>query len=440
MKKLIYSVLLIFLFVFQSCQNENLSEDQEISTVAADITDQEPNNFELQSWTIDDIPSLKENIEYSIQNSSISWGQSANSENIVLDSQGILQVLDSIGNYSYAVRMYVPNSPYNVFYNVVVKEDNHGNFKQPIVLRYEVDESYYPTYSSSDRKEAPFRGDIAYYNLGSFASSSISGKEAAPVPCGSISVAGTSGNNSNGSSGSGSGSGSGGGSTSTEGDNYTNISTPSYVYVAIDSAPSTTPAPTPSVEVGIGSFGQFGTDGGGGDSGCTEGKVQSGACKYLSNDCPEEELVFPINEPGNPIFFVNCGSFEFYKPPGSAVTAAAVDNMEETFHSYRLVNGRVDTKEVYVKLNRVYFTLPSWRRNGEASNITAEAVTAANRAVELWYLTNFDATKEDVNDTWIKSLKAAMKFRGGQISYVEPFKMKNAGIYQTSLLTTGDCD
>ncbi|MBU3026532.1 hypothetical protein Q4603_11915 [Zobellia galactanivorans] len=105
MKKLIYSVLLIFLFVFQSCQNENLSEDQEISTVAADITDQEPNNFELQSWTIDDIPSLKENIEYSIQNSSISWGQSANSENIVLDSQGILQVLDSIGNYSYAVRM-----------------------------------------------------------------------------------------------------------------------------------------------------------------------------------------------------------------------------------------------------------------------------------------------------------------------------------------------
>ncbi|MDO6809327.1 hypothetical protein Q4603_11920 [Zobellia galactanivorans] len=166
------------------------------------------------------------------------------------------------------------------------------------MLRYEVDESYYPTYSSSDRKEAPFRGDIAYYGLGSFASSSTSGKEAARVPCGSISVAGTSGNNSNGSSGSGSGGG--GSSTSTEGDNYTNISTPSYVYVAIDSAPSTTPKLTPSVEVGIGTWPETehkADPKGAGEGPCAEAyKAPGGACKYLGSDCPEEELVFPINE------------------------------------------------------------------------------------------------------------------------------------------------
>jgi len=139
----------------------------------------------------------------------------------------------------------------------------------------------------------------------------------------------------------------------------------------------------------------------------------------------------------NPLFFVNCTSFEYYNPPGSLLTAAAVDNMAETFYAMDLTGNIIETDVYY---NRVYFTMPSWIRNGQAANLTAEAVTFANNATQVWYTLNPSASKETVSIIWRNNMNSAMTLKGGQFSTVAPFPMRNAGDYQTSLLSSGNCD
>ena len=115
--------------------------------------------------------------------------------------------------------------------------------------------------------------------------------------------------------------------------------------------------------------------------------------------------------------------------------------MAETFYALRIrSDGSFYYAETDVEYNRVYFTMPSWRRNGEAANITAQVVTAATNATQVWYESNPRASEYAVSDKWIQFMKAGMLARGGQFSKVAPFPMSNAGRYQTTLLTTGNCD
>ncbi|WBX76460.1 hypothetical protein PG911_17835 [Tenacibaculum ovolyticum] len=172
---------------------------------------------------------------------------------------------------------------------------------------------------------------------------------------------------------------------------------------------------------------------------CTDGKVfVNGNCiEYFEQILNQKE----VNENGeNPLIFVNCISFEYYKPPGSSVTAAAVENMSEKFYAIKIkADGSTKFIETSVRYNRVYFTMPSWKLNGQAANETAEIVTAAKNLTQAWYLLNPNASKYAISDKWIQLMKAGMLTKKGQFSKEPPFYMRNASDYQTSLLSTGDC-
>jgi len=120
--------------------------------------------------------------------------------------------------------MYVPDTPYNVFHNVVIKELANGAMYEPFVFRYEVKEDYWPTYFSSDRMDAPFYGDVQVYSISSFETINLENKNGkSREPCythtSTSDSSGSSGSGSGGSSGNGSGNGSWGswGNSGTQG-------------------------------------------------------------------------------------------------------------------------------------------------------------------------------------------------------------------------------
>lgn len=236
----------ILLFLFTCCENEP-SLQIEAGNGSQHWT------IPVSERTIDNIPELSGAIFGSTQKSNIDWASKDDGESILLDESRILSVTDSIGNVVHSIRMYVPGTPYNVFYNVVIKEEGDGNFLEPMVIRYEIDQDYYPTYKSLDRSEAPFIGIIETYRLDSF-DIAFSGleKTGRAAPCGG----GISVDESGGSSESGTGMGtttghSGGGSWSGGG-----VGSSSGGVVNNNQTTTIT-----TVEVGEGDFGDFGSDG-----------------------------------------------------------------------------------------------------------------------------------------------------------------------------------
>ncbi len=234
-------------------------------------------NVKLESLTIDELPQLVGAIEK--RASKMGWASKSEGGDIVLDGSRVFAVTDSMGNRTYSLRLYVPGTPHNVFYNVVGKQTHDGVQNEPFVLRYEVDEDYWPEYVAGPRQEKPFRGKIGLYNLETFGLQTLQeGRTGSiPEPCyeaiadGNGGSDGSGGNNSNG--------GPNGGTGHDPGSDYQYWNT----YAPDNGGGSG--GREPFVEVGEGRFGDFGTDG-----------TWKRALAGKSADCPEEETLLPINE------------------------------------------------------------------------------------------------------------------------------------------------
>ncbi|RIV52376.1 hypothetical protein D2V93_04310, partial [Flagellimonas taeanensis] len=233
-------------------------------------------NVRLESLTIDELPQLVGAIEK--RGSKMGWASKSEGGDIVLDGSRVLAVTDSVGNRTYSLRMYVPGTPHNVFYNVVGKQTHDGVQNEPFVLRYEVDEDYWPEYAAGPRQEKPFRGKIGLYNLETFGLQNMQeGRTGGtPEPC---YEAIADGNGNGGSGGNNSGGSSNGGTDHDPGSDYQYWNT----YAPDNGGGSG--GREPFVEVGEGRFGDFGTDG-----------TWKRALTGKSADCPEEETLLPINE------------------------------------------------------------------------------------------------------------------------------------------------
>ena len=284
MKKQIHLFVLLkvlFLLIFVLGCNEEEFVELEPTVIDSDMP--------LSGFTANELPSLTKILGSTTNKNSVQWSSKKGNNTTVLNEDKILMVMDSIGNKTYSVRMFVPYTPYNVFYNVIAKETSEGVFNEPIILRYEIDKDYYDTYKSSNRKDAPFKGVIKMYGYGTFFDTgSISGRSV-DNPCIAVNV-NDDNNNSGGYSGGGNG---GGGDEDGSYNTYGFGDTPSGWFDA--------PTPPPS----------SGTGGGGSDTGSVA-FVEVGAVKLLaetsdpgwkrstssskSGDCPEDELLVPINE------------------------------------------------------------------------------------------------------------------------------------------------
>ncbi|MEY8781675.1 hypothetical protein AB9K32_14685 [Allomuricauda sp. XS_ASV26] len=275
LKNLLFTMLLALLA--WNCQKEESNNYPE-------PIQEEEDNVRLRALTIDELPDFSSSIAQ--QTSKVGWASKNDGSDVVLDGSRVLAVTDSVGNTTYSLRMYVADTPHNVFYNVVAKQTHEGVQNEPFVLRYEVDEDYWPEYVAGPREEKPFKGTIGVYTLEAFGlQMDQNGKMGGiPEPCLSVNAEGGNGDSGNSGGGSNSGnegsSGSGGGGNHDPGNyyDYWNSYAPDYGGGAGDDT-------EPFVEVGQGKFGKFGDNG-----------ILKASPTGKSADCPEEETLIPINE------------------------------------------------------------------------------------------------------------------------------------------------
>ncbi|MBW8245290.1 hypothetical protein K1F50_21010, partial [Muricauda oceani] len=212
-------------------------------------------SVQLKALTIDELPDFSSSIAQ--QTSKVGWASKSDGSDVVLDGSRVLAVTDSVGNTTYSLRMYVADTPHNVFYNVVAKQTHEGVHNEPFVLRYEVDEDYWPEYVAGPRQEKPFKGTIGVYTLEAFGlQMDQNGKMGSePEPCLSVNAEG--GNGDSGNSGGGSNGGNEGSSGSGGGGNHDPGSYYDYwnTYAPDNGGGGSGAGTEPFVEVGEGNFG-----------------------------------------------------------------------------------------------------------------------------------------------------------------------------------------
>ncbi|WP_318311114.1 hypothetical protein [Flagellimonas crocea] len=275
LKKLLPVMLLALLAL--NCQKEEADYLEPIQETEGHV--------QLKALTIDELPDFSGSIAQ--QTSKVGWASKNDGSDVVLDGSRVLAVTDSVGNTTYSLRMYVADTPHNVFYNVVAKQTYEGVQNEPFVLRYEVDQDYWPEYVAGPRQEKPFKGTIGVYSLEAFGlQMDQNGKMGGePEPCLSVNAEG--GDGDGGYSGGGSNGGNEGSSSSGGGTDYDPGSYYDYWNTyAPDNGGGAGDDTEPFVEVGEGKFGGPGTD----------GILKAIALTGKSADCPEEETLLPINE------------------------------------------------------------------------------------------------------------------------------------------------
>ena len=277
--RVIKSVIFLAFFMLFACEKQEILQLEETQTTEL--------NIDLKSFEIDELPNLANEINNFTKNSKIDWISKNKGDNIVIDESKILVVEDSIGNTTFSVRMYVPDTPYNVFHNMVLKRTPDGKMNEPFILRYEVEEDYWFTYISSERRDAPFRGNLDVYSISSIneLGSKTNRDGTGDQPCYTYSPDNGSNGSNGGSSGSGGTSNGNYGDTGTQG----GFSPVGIVWSERGGY----------VEVGEGSFGKPVPD--------DNQTKKSYSAK--NGECPEDEMLVPINIQLERL----CGNYRFAK-------------------------------------------------------------------------------------------------------------------------------
>ncbi len=401
----------LVLFIFLGCHQDDVLFLEEPSQT-------EDSKVQLEAFTATETPIFTNKLLNLTIKSKISWSSKSNGSSMVLDETRILVVTDSVGNKTFSARLYVPDTPYNVFYNVIAKLQPNGIMNDPIVMRYEIDEEYYPVYKSSDRKEAPFIGTIGVYSFNAFTAngSLVSRNDFLVEPCDKIQRE----NNSSTSSSGGGGGNSDGGATASQ--SQGGSSSWFMFFLPLPDIGS-----SPSVEVGQGEWGDYDTDG-------TWKRARTGK----ESDCPEDELLFPINE--QDILYPDCSSFEFANGLNNAIKGAQTIGVNNTFVAYETVNP--NTTNIVVKnilYPTLFFTMPAGWTNGRAATLTAQALSSSIDITEKWFYANPSATDAELQDIWMKNMKLQMGYKGGSVGTISLFSVRSPSPYKKRFFGTGNC-
>tara|TARA_R110002096_G_scaffold164503_3_gene332577 strand:- start:35106 stop:35354 length:249 start_codon:yes stop_codon:yes gene_type:complete len=80
--------------------------------------------------------------------------------------------------------------------------------------------------------------------------------------------------------------------------------------------------------------------------------------------------------------------------------------------------------------------------NGQAANLTAEAVTAATRITDAYVFANADGlTEQEVRNEFSSNIKNAMRLVGGSMTQTAPFTIPSPAPYLVNLLgAKTDCN
>ncbi|MEO2053318.1 MAG: hypothetical protein ABGX00_16300 [Allomuricauda sp.] len=246
----------------------------------------------VDGYLINDIIS---SISLESKESSVAWiDQKSNNSKYYIKKDKVAKVTDSVGNITYAFEMVgVDDSP-NILLNFIAFERVDGRTVTPFIMKYEFREGTKFTYATKINRK--FKGKVSVFSLNDFGinySLSSSGDtttpcydDIGPTPEDPTSIEDSSSSTTSSSSSGGGGASSGGG------------------YAGGTTEGSTAWAPFPEqntggyVEVGEGSFGEYGTN----------GELKRYNLVSKSSDCPENLKTFiPINAQ----IELLCGTYNF---------------------------------------------------------------------------------------------------------------------------------
>ncbi|MFC4636667.1 hypothetical protein ACFO3O_22370, partial [Dokdonia ponticola] len=153
--------------------------------------------------------------------------------------------------------------------------------------------------------------------------------------------------------------------------------------------------------------------------------------------------ILTANPDANPLIGADCRSFEYAQPPGAPQKGCAVTNFNHTFYTAGV---RPDGSPYYGELDSnidiIYFTMPTWMTNGQAANLTADAVTNAIMATDLQFFADPDISEIGLGNFFRDALIFQMSILGGSVSTnIEPFPIPSPAPYITSLFgAKTDCN
>lgn len=172
-----------------------------------------------------------------------------------------------------------------------------------------------------------------------------------------------------------------------------------------------------------------------------ESLLQEDSCSEESQQQAMNAIrVLIANPDANPLLRADCRSFEFAKPPEALQRSCAVTNFNNTFHTAGIrPNGSPYYGEIDVPINLIYFTMPAWMTNGQAANITAEAVTNAIRVTNIYFISHPDITPLQLKIYFLEVIEYQLSLVGGSFSTTNaPYYIPSPAPYLMSLIGISD--
>ncbi|MFT5216714.1 MAG: hypothetical protein ACI83H_001843 [Glaciecola sp.] len=151
--------------IINSCFKDDVISRQEQETLTKAL-------YKQRTVSLKDIPKIEQKVIEKLNPEVFNRTESTNQA--IFETDNILEVIDTLNNVNYSFQFRFPNTPSNVFYNLVVGETPNGDVLTPYVMRYECDDAYLEQYISNDLDFAYFVGAIArhkytdFFELGEF--------------------------------------------------------------------------------------------------------------------------------------------------------------------------------------------------------------------------------------------------------------------------------
>lgn len=415
MKKLnsVLTLALLLSFVI-SCNPEPLAETLEKTPESL------VENMSAEYVNFERTPIIEETLTAKIEKDALLWSKNSKSgAGFYIDKDRVVKITDSLGNHTYGMQLLSTKPSIDVMYNLVITERATGPEIAPTIIKYEFEEGNRRTYAAENNKR--FNGKISVFSLEQFASAhSISGRTGNLEPC------------DEGTSGGGSGGGNGGGNGGSGGWGWNN--NPDATGSLSVNIPPLNPGSTSggTVEVGQGSFGEFGAD--------TMKSIRNG--KFNGEPCPEGELLIPVvGDSNDGIWHTACRSFEYTALGGTDTKVAAVSGISHPLAR----GGRCPGIGYVLPQAPYYFSLPigTPRDRGSSTRALEKAFARLDTYFDgIACKPNAQVSAGELAMKLEKYIKEEFKKIGGQASKYPPLGY-NGEIqeYETNIgMTTPDCN
>lgn len=145
--RILKSASVIFLcilpLVLINCEKEHLNADHQTDNL------NQNGPYKMEWTTIHKLPKVA------------NFMSSQSKESTIIYENDVVLATDSIGNTKYSVMFYYPDSPLNVFYNLILPVDSDEQTQQPYIIRYDCNDMR--TFGENNFDFYHFPGDISVH-------------------------------------------------------------------------------------------------------------------------------------------------------------------------------------------------------------------------------------------------------------------------------------